>query len=323
MKNEKVMDLSTAIKRFVTDGCHISIGGFTVNRNPMAAVYEIIRQGKKNLHLYAHSNGQGVDELAGAGVLCRLEIAYGGSGRFAPTCIRFKKSIQEGRLLVEDYSNYQMTLRFTAGAMGLPFLPVRSSMGTDIIEKWGFSREMRSQDPKLPDEKLKIMDNPFPGWAGARKLVGVPAINPDVTIIHVQKADSEGTCQINGLTFADVEQAKAAGVLIVTCEQLVSSREMKAESDLNRIPGFYADAVVHQPWGAYPTACYRHYDYDPVFLNQYRKSAEDDEQYNRYLDDYIFSVPDHAGFLEKAGKERLDMIKADPETGYARNLKRI
>ena len=323
MNNEKVMDLSTAIEQFVTDGCHMSIGGFTVNRNPMAAVYEIIRQKKKDLHLYAHSNGQGVDELVGAGAVSRLEIAYGGSGRFAPTCIRFKKAVQEKTLLVEDYSNYQMTLRFTAGAMGLPFLPVRSSMGTDIINKWGFSKDLRAEDPTLPDDKLKVVDNPFPGWAGANQLVVVPAINPDVTIIHVQKADEDGNCQINGLSFADVEQAKSAKALIVTCENLVSSEALKSESDLNRIPGFFVDAVVHQPWGAYPTACYRYYDYDPVFLNQYREDAESDEQYHRYLDNYIYSVPDHAAFLEKAGKKRLEMIKADPETGYARNLKRI
>lgn len=321
--NEKVMNLATAVDRFVTNGCHISIGGFTVNRNPMAAVYEIIRQGKKDLHLYAHSNGHGVDELAGAGALSRIEIAYGGSGRFAPTCIRFKKAIQDQQLLVEDYSNYQMTLRFMAGAMGLPFLPVRSGMETDVVNKWGFSHQMRQNDPKLPGEKLKVMDNPFPGWAGTKKLLVVPAINPDVTILHVQKADTQGTCQIKGLTFADMEQAKSAKSLMVTCEELVSPEEMKAESDLNQIPHFYVDAVVHVPWGAYPTACYRFYDYDPVYLNQYRETAKDDQTHGKYLEDYVFATADHQAFMALAGKERMDMIKADPETGYARNLKRL
>ena len=97
-----------------------SIGGFTINRNPMGAVYEIIRQQKRHLHLYAHSNGQWVDELIGAGCVDGIEIAYAGSGRFAPTCIRFRKAVESGRLKVEDYSNYQMTLRFMAGAMGVP-----------------------------------------------------------------------------------------------------------------------------------------------------------------------------------------------------------
>jgi acyl CoA:acetate/3-ketoacid CoA transferase alpha subunit len=137
--NEKVMPLKDAIERFVFDGAHISIGGFTVNRNPMAAVYEIVRQRKRGLHVYAHSNGQGVDDLIGGGCVERLEIAYAGTGRFAPTCLRFRREVQAGRLKVEDYSNYQMTLRFAAGAMGVPFLPVRSGMGTDIVRHWGFS----------------------------------------------------------------------------------------------------------------------------------------------------------------------------------------
>ena len=119
----EILDLTQAVGRFVTDGCHLSIGGFTLNRKPMAAVYEIIRQKIRGLHLYAHSNGQGVDELIGGGCVSHLEIAYAGTGRFAPTCIRFKKAVQDGALRVEDYSNYQMTLRFTAGAMGVPFLP--------------------------------------------------------------------------------------------------------------------------------------------------------------------------------------------------------
>ena len=143
--HDKVMTLEEAIARFVTDGCHISIGGFTVNRNPMAAVYEIIRQGRKNLHCYAHSNGTGVDELIGGGCIARLEIAYGGNGKAAPTCIRFKLAVQRGQLLVEDYTNYQMALRFLAGAMGVPFLPTLSGLGTDIVAQMGIFSGDESQ----------------------------------------------------------------------------------------------------------------------------------------------------------------------------------
>ncbi|MBW2613203.1 MAG: CoA transferase subunit A, partial [Deltaproteobacteria bacterium] len=244
---KKVMRLPQAIQRFVPDSSHISIGGFTINRNPMAAVYEIIRQKKRELHLYAHSNGQGVDELVGGGTISRLEIAYGGSGRFAPTCIRFKKAVQEGRIDVEDYSNFQMTLRFMAGALGVPFLPTRSGMGSDILAKWGFSEETRSADPKLPDQKACVMDNPFGNWADTGKVVLVPAILPDVTIIHAQKASTDGTVRISGLAFADVEQAKAAEHVIVTCEELVEPDDLRDNSDLNKIPPFCVDAVCHVP----------------------------------------------------------------------------
>ncbi len=318
----KCMDLQEAIKAYVSDGAHISIGGFTINRNPMAAVYEIMRQRKKGLHLYAHSNGHGADELIGGGCIARLEIAYGGSGRFAPTCIRFRKAVQEGRLPVEDYSNYQMTLRFTAGAMGVPFLPTRSSLGTDIVNRWGFGIEQRKEDPKLPNDKLIVMDNPFGDWTDAPKLVLVPAINPDVTIIHVQKADATGLSRIKGLTFADVEQAKAARRLIVTCEKLVETDALKADPDINQIPPFCVDAVVHVPYGAYPTACYGCYDYDPIYLNRYKKTAPDDESHRAYLEEFVYGTATHTQLMEKIAPEQLQAIRADERTGYATGLDR-
>jgi glutaconate CoA-transferase subunit A len=320
--HHKVMDLRTAVRRFVKTGAHLSIGGFTLNRNPMAAVYEIIRQRITGLHLYAHSNGQGVDELVGAGCVDRLEIAYAGTGRFAPTCVRFRKAVENGRVLVEDYSNYQMTLRFMAGAMGVPFLPTRSGLGTSIIDKWGFTGAFRKTDAKIPDHKLIVLENPFHGWGGAPRVVLVPAINPDVTILHAQKADAQGTVRIEGLTFADVEQAKAARHLIVTCEELVDVDDLRAAPDQNQIPFFCVDAVVPIPWGAFPTACYRYYDYDPVYLNQYRETAKDDAQYRVYLETFVLGTADQRALIEKVGRPRLDAIKADPRTGYAVDLDR-
>ncbi|MBN2809648.1 MAG: CoA transferase subunit A [Deltaproteobacteria bacterium] len=318
----KITTLKEAIALLVQDNCHLSIGGFTINRNPMAAVYEIIRQGRKGLHLYAHSNGQGVDELIGAGCVARLDIAYAGSGRFAPTCVRFRRAVENGELLVEDYSNYQMTLRFMAGAMGLPFLPTRSGLGTDIIKRWGFSKDLREEDQTLPEQKLVTIDNPFGNWGDTPKLVLVPAINPDVTIIHVQQADQRGNARIQGLTFADIEQAKAARHLIITCEELVAEDFLKRDSDRNQIPFFHVDAVVPVAWGAYPTACYQHYDYDPHYLNHYRQAAEDDADYRSYLAEKITGTADHQHFLELNKPEHLQSLVADPETGYATGLER-
>jgi glutaconate CoA-transferase subunit A len=318
----KTMSLRDAVQRYVTDGSHISIGGFTINRNPMAAVYEIIRQGRQGLHLYAHSNGQGVDELIGGGCVKRLEIAYGGSGRFASTCLRFRKAVQEGTLMVEDYSNYQMSLRFLAGAMGVPFLPTRSGLGSDIVTKWGFPPEYRQSEPRVPDQKLCVMDNPFTGHTDVRKVVLVPAIHTDVAIIHVQQADRQGTARIRGLPFVDVEQAKAAAHVIITCEELVEAEALRENSDLNRIPPFIVDAVVPVPHGAYPTACYGHYDYDPVFLKHYAELSAEDAAYADYVESHIRGTADHAAFLERAAPDGLEAILANPETGYARNLDR-
>ena len=320
--SSKVMSLEAAVSKFMKHGAHISIGGFTLNRNPMAAVYEIIRRRYKNLHLYAHSNGTGVDELIGGGCVDKLEIAYAGNGKAAPTCIRFRKSVQEGTLKVEDYSNFMMSLRFLAGAMGVPFMPTLSGFGSEIATTWGFSKEMRQNDPKMADHKLKIMDNPFGDWGKVKKVLLVPAINPDVTFIHVQQADVMGTCRIDGLTFADVEQAKASRHVVVTCENLVAPEELRDNPERNQIPFLHVSAVCHVPYGAYPTAVYRHYDYDSKYLWEYAAAAKDDEAFKKFQARHVYGVNNHREFLDLIGKDRLAAIQADPETGYAVNMKR-
>ena len=320
--NSKVMSIETAVKRFMNNGSHISIGGFTLNRNPMAAVYEIIRQGFKNLHVYAHSNGTGVDELIGAGCVEKLEIAYAGNGKTAPTCIRFRKAVQEGTLKVEDYSNFMMSLRFLAGAMGVPFMPTLSGFGSEITTTWGFSTRMRQADPKIVDDKLVMMDNPFGTWGDTSKVLLVPAINPDVTFIHVQKADTMGTCRIDGLTFADVEQAKASKNVVVTCEELVESEDLREFPEHNQIPFLHVSAVCHVPYGAYPTAVYRYYDYDSNYLRAYADAAKNDDKFKIFQEKYLYGVQNHQDLLNLIGQERLDAIKAADRTGYAVNMKR-
>ena len=324
MKNplNKVIPLKQAIEHYVKKGSHISIGGFTINRNPMAAVYEIIRQKITNLHLYAHSNGTGLDELIGAGCISKLEIAYAGNGKAAPTCIRFAKAVQDKTIEVEDYSNYMMSLRFMAGAMGVPFLPTLSGLGSDILTKWGFPRALRQSDPKIVDEKLKVIDNPFGNWTGASKVVLVPAITPDISIVHVQKADAMGTCSIQGLTFADIEQVKASRHVIVTCEQLVDKENLRTNPDLNQIPFIHVSAVCHVPLGAYPTAVLGHYDYDAGYLKKYARAAKTPDKFKAYQDTYIYGVKDHEAFITLIGKDRIDAVTADPRTGYATNMKR-
>jgi len=318
----KVMTIAAAVRRFMNDDSHISIGGFTLNRNPMAAVYEIIRQGFKGLHVYAHSNGTGVDELIGAGCVDKLEIAYAGNGKTAATCIRFRKAVQEGTLQVEDYSNFMMSLRFLAGAMGVPFMPTLSGLGSEITSTWGFSKKMRQTDPKIVDEKLVIVDNPFGNWGDTGKVLLVPAINPDVTFIHVQQADTMGTCRIGGLTFADVEQAKASRQVVVTCEELVEPAVLRDHPGYNQIPFLHVSAVCHVPYGGYPTAVYRHYDYDAAYLRAYADAAKDDKKFRVFQEKFLYGVKNHQALLKLVGQNRLTAIKADPRTGYAVNMKR-
>ena len=159
---DKVMGLQAAVERFVHDGAHISLGGFTIVRNPMGLAYEIIRQKKKNLHVYVHSHGLAFDLLIGAGCVKALEVAYGGIARFSPAGgVRFRKAVEAGTVRFEDYSNYQMVMRFMAGAMGVPFLPLKGVPDTDVLKKWGFDKDFRTRTPGVAPRKAATVKNPF------------------------------------------------------------------------------------------------------------------------------------------------------------------
>ena len=317
--DDKLMTLEDAVRRFVKNGSQIAIGGFTVTRNPMALAYEIVRQGIKDIHLVCHSHGQALDVLIGAGCVKRLEIAYGGNGRYAPTCIRFKKAIQRGEIQFEDYSNYQMSLRFLAGALGIPFIPTKSGLGSDLINLEGFPPEIR-KEKKVASKKYVVTQNPFNGEDD--KVVLLPALNPDVAIMHAQYVGEDGTVRIKGLTFADIEQAKSADVVIVTCEEIVPRSFIRLDPDQNSLPPFFVDAIVKIPYGAHPTAVYTCYDYDPKHLNLYKKVADDDRTFKEYLDEWVYGVKSHEEYLEKIGSTTLLQIKANPVLGYAVGLDR-
>jgi len=315
----KLMSAGDAVARFVSDGAMVALGGFTINRNPMAFVYEMARRRVRDLHLVAHSNGQALDTLVGAGCVSRIEVAYGGNGRFAPTCVRFRKAVERGEVAVEDYSNYQMALRFLAGALNVPFIPTKSGLHTDLVARQGFSSEYRAAHG-LPDKKLIVMPDPFDG--ACDDVVLLPALKPDLAVVHVQTVGDDGTVRIKGLTFADLEQAKAARAVIVTCEEIVPAAELRVDPDQNALPPFLVDAVVLAPHGAHPTACRYFYDYDPAFLNDYRRAARDDAAWSAFLDEWVYDLAGHDDYVAKVGAAQLERIKADPVHGYAVGLDR-
>ena len=315
----KLMSVGEAVERFVHDGCQIAVGGFTITRNPMALVYEIARRKVRDLHLVAHSNGQALDVLVGAGCVARIEIAYGGNGRFAPTCIRFRKAAERGEVLVEDYTNNQMTLRFLAGALSVPFIPSKSGLGTDVLDMEGFPPEIRDGD-KVARKKVHVMADPF-GRADDDVAL-LPALTPDVSLIHAQQVSTDGTVRIRGLTFADLEQCKAASAVVVTCEEIVPDDYLRLDPDHNALPPFLVDAVVPVPYGAHPTACPYFYDYDPRHLNLYKAAARDDELWAAYLDEWVYGVESWDAYLDKVGGAQLARIRANTVSGYAQGLDR-
>jgi len=315
---DKVMTLREAAK-LVPNGAHISLGGFTTQRHPMAFVHEMIRQRKRNLHAYGHSPGGDWDMLIGAGCVRRVELAYEADEAFARIGPRFRDAVEKSLIEWEDYSNFGMVQRFAAGAMGIPFIPTRTMLGSDMLKKEGFSPELRKSDRKIASKKFSVMECPFTG----DKIVLLPAIQPDVTIIHAQIVDAQGTVRIYGQNFGDEQQAKAAKKLIVTCEEIVKPKKLREFPEHNYIPFFRVNAIVKVPYGAHPYACYRYYDYDPEFLRLYHKRAMEGASFNEFLDEYIYGANDWDEYLKKiGGVKKLRMLKADKKLGYAPKLKR-
>jgi glutaconate CoA-transferase subunit A len=315
----KLMSAEEAVARFVKRGGQVALGGFTVNRNPMLLAREIVRQGIGDLHLVVHSHGQALDLLVGAGVVGRLEVAYAGTGRFAPTCPCFRRAAESGSLEIEDYSNFQMSLRFLAGSLGLPFIPCRSGLDTDLVRRVGFSAETR-RSPGVAPRKLIEAKDPF-GSAGGKVLL-LPALHPDVALVHAQTVGDDGTVRIKGLTFADVEQARSADAVVVSCEEIVLAHRLRQDPHQNVLPPFLVDAVVLAPHGAHPTACHGFYDYDPRHLRRYAEAARSVEGFRDYLREWVHEPADHAAYLARVGPDDLAAIAADPRLGYAPGLDR-
>jgi glutaconate CoA-transferase subunit A len=304
----------------IPDGASLSLGGFTTQRHPMAVVYELVRLKRRDLYLFGHSPGGDWDVLIGAGCVKRVELAYEADEAFGTVGPRWRLAVQRGQVEWEDYSNFAMVARFTAGAMGLPFMPVRSLLGSDVLARQALSSDARAQDPRTSPLKLSVLDSPFK--AGDRVAL-VPAINTEFAVIHVQKASASGIVRIEGQSFADVQQALCASTVIVTCEELVPEESLRREPERNQIPLFAVQYVCPVRWGAHPYAVFNYYDYDPRQLKTYHEAAESDEGFDRYLQRFVCGVKNHAEYLEAVGgADRLDWLVADPEYGYRSDLQR-
>jgi glutaconate CoA-transferase subunit A len=316
---DKLIELAQAAA-VIPDGALISFGGFTTQRHSMAFVYELIRLRRRDLYLIGHSPGGDWDVLIGAGCVKRVELAYEADEAFNTVGPRWRRAVERGQIEWEDYSNFAMVSRFAAGAMGIPFMPVRSLLGSDVLHQETLTPEQRAADPRTPIKKATVLESPFnPG----EQVVLLPAVHTEFTVIHVQKASPQGTVRIEGQTFADVQQALCADVVIATAEEIVDDAVLRREPERNPIPYFAVKYVCHVPWGAHPYAVYNYYDYDPRQLKLYHESAEEDAVYTQYLGRFVYGVKNHAEYLEAiGGATRLEGLRADPAYGYRPDLKR-
>lgn len=316
---EKLMSLESAVKEFVHDGDWLALSGFVTNRRPYAAVREIIRQGKRDLYLESGAGGGDVDMLIGAGCVKYLFNSYVANSGFSQVCRRFRKLVENGELMMEDYSLDVQAILYHGAALGLPFVAVKNMLGSDLVKKWGIPAEVYRDDPKLPAKKLVVGANPL---NPEELLCFIPTPKIDISIIHVQKAGADGTARIEGPVFCDIDIAMAATHCIVVCEELVHPDELRREPWLNQIPNVVPDAVVHLPFGAHPSQCANYYDYDGMFLRMYDQVSGDDDLYRKFLDEWVFSIRDHGEYTDKMGTSRLTSLLVRPGYGYVPGLKR-
>lgn len=316
-KATKVMTPKKAVEKFIKDGDIVAAGGFTITRKGYAIFYEMARQRKKDIHFVYVTPGGPDELLAAAGCLSGITGCYMGDELVQvihPYCTRL---VKEGKMWHEDYSHYSLILRFKAAAMGVPFLPTHSQVGTDLVNPdYDVERLVgkRGNDDRYPLEKTKIIEDPF--WPEHQKVCLVPALRPDVSVIHAQMASEKGTVRILGPVGGDIEQAYAAKKLIITCDELVSDEYISQNPQQNQIPHYVVDAVVPLPYAAHPASSYMKYDYDATFLREFHTSMKDDSTREAWMEEWVYGTKDHQEYLEKLGSKRLAGLIANSEYAY-------
>ncbi|HBX68341.1 MAG TPA: 3-oxoadipate--succinyl-CoA transferase subunit A [Chloroflexi bacterium] len=297
----KVTTLSEAVAS-IPQGAHVALSGFATARCAMAFAHEVIRQDLKELTVSQCVGAMDADILAGAGVLSRIIYGGGSRGRTGQHfCLN--RAIEQGTIIAEEYSSLSMAFRYLAGSLGLPFIPIRSLQGSDIL---------KHVQEVAPDTTGTITD-PFTGddWLVLKPL------SPDVAVVQVQVADEEGNAQILGPRWENEEQVKASKRTIVITERLVSTEMIRREPDRTLVSGFRVSHVVQLPFAAHPSSVFQAYDFDEAHIDLYAKASKTAEGFQTYLDQYVYGVKDHWEYLEKVGgMQHLNSLIADPLLGY-------
>lgn len=308
---------------YIQDGDRVWTGGWTVVRKPMAMVYETIKSGKKNLHLIANPGGPEIDLMTGCGCVARTESNYIGNEVFGHPYNfrrRFEDPRYRGDFFHDDWTVATGALRIMAGAMGIPFIPTKFLKGSDIInpELDGFAA-LRGKDAKVPKKKVVLIEDPF--WEGETVAL-IPALRPDVCLIHAQEVGEDGTVRISGGAFLDYYAAVAAKITIVSAERIVPAEALEQTAEANTIPGEVVDAILEVPYGAHPTALQGFYDNDPWWFKEYLEASKDQEKMNAWAQKWIYEVGSFEGYLQQVGMKQLHKLRANAVLGYNPDIKR-
>ena len=284
----KLMSLSEAIGRFIFDGDVLYAAGFT-HLIPFAAGHEIIRQRRKNLVLARATPDLIYDQMVAAG--CARKVIFSYMGNPGVGSLRIVRSeLEAGRLEWEEYSHFSMISRLQAGATGLPFMPMNPTAAGDL---------------ERANPNYRTVTDPYSG----NPVVVVPALKPDVAIVHVQRADADGNAHIWGIIGEQKEAAFAAERVVLTTEEVVDAAVIRSDPNRTLIPGFVVDAVCHVPHCAHPSYTQGYYDRDNDFYLEWDKISSNPDLTRAYLDEWVYGVKDREEYWEKLGADTHKLLK--------------
>ncbi len=278
----KLMTLPEAISQYVNDGDTVYAAGFT-HMIPFAAGHEIIRQGKVDLVLARATPDLIYDQVVAAGCARKVIFSYMGNPGVGSLRI-VRAAVEAGDLEWEEYSHFSMISRLQAGAIGLPFMPMNPTAAGDL---------------ERANPSYRTVVDPYSG----RDVVVVPALNPDVAIVHVQRADTDGNAHVWGIIGEQKEAAFAASRVILTAEEIVDPQVIRSDPNRTLIPGFIVSAVCHVPYCAHPSYTQGFYDRDNAFYLEWDKISRSREGVQAYLDEWVYGVKDRFEYWEKLGSE--------------------
>lgn len=300
--DSKVMSAQEAVSKFIHDGTTVFIGGF-FHAISYAITHEIIRQKKKNLTICQSSFNEHADQLVGAGCIDKIISSYCWMEIFGPLyCFRraMEKSIPH-KIQMEDYSNFAMTVRFLAGALGIPYMPLNSLKGSDMMNysQW------------MGDNKVKLREDPF-GSGVSHALV--PALKPDVGYFHAQQADEEGNVQLWGVLGDAPWSVRACETVIVTVEKIVSRETIGKDPNRTILPAYKVSAVIEEPFAAHPKNTQGFYNVDRDFIFEYIKMSKNEDTWKTFMDEWVYGVANREEYknkyISKFGLDRFDGLKA-------------
>ncbi len=287
----KLVTMTEAMRRLVRDGDTVVMEGFT-HLIPFAAGHELIRQQRRNLTLVRLTPDLLFDQMISAGCARKLIFSWAGNPGIGPLH-GLRRAVEEGRpapLELEEYSHFGLALRLEAGASNVPFLPTRNYSGSDL--------------PRV-NPQIRPVECPFTG----EKVWSVPALAPDVAILHAQRADENGNTQVWGLTGVNREAAFAARRVVVVVEEIVPEEVIRRDPNRTLIPGFRVDALVHEPFGAHPSYVQGYYDRDGDFYARWDEISRDGRKLAAYLDEWVYGVGGRAEYRNKL-HDRCEQLRA-------------